>query len=253
MTVRAELEADLDRFLAMGAAAAVPSDLARRIVVRTAHLPQVGDVVDRHSIPSSTNPLVSVPSRRRANLDWQFGTAIAASLVLLVISGSSRDLPVSAPNSTTQPIETTSDIAAIASADTPLAIVKVGPPPAMKQVALSPSEATPARAPVAYLPAGENEPSLSPLSEGEQIAKADLVSSTPSPDASLPVGQFTLAQRATAPVEVYGPTLSPDEVVPASRLAGSASAISGLAITSAPAPAAAAAPRSSRAAGPSRP
>ncbi|MBO9518155.1 MAG: hypothetical protein J7493_08825 [Porphyrobacter sp.] len=211
------LESTLARLLASRSEPPVPEDLARRIVVRTAHLPQYSnDDFARPAVPQAVVPAVATRSWRRASLP--FGAALAASLVLaLIVRPSSPEVQTVAPS-------LHSPSATLASIDS-----EVDAAPA---TVARPSVAvrTPVREHSAVQkPIGESTPTM--LAEASPAVEPAETNPALSKWQSANVAEFALKDKGT-PAPVYGPVLDPEPSYARSGIAGRGGSASGMAAAS---------------------
>lgn len=229
-----DFEGALDRVLAMRLDPVMSPDLARRIVVRTTHLPQI-----ERSGPS-IRPAVPLPARQtrarrlaRAGVPW--GGAIAASLLLVLAGQGARDLPVADP---------VSSAGSIAMADS-VGPTKTAPAPGepLPEMATRTTEASaPAslplpsrdRTPAPALADGHETRAPMPVQEGDAIEMAVAYPALPRERSA--ESEFTLAGNAVPAEPVYGPVLEEEPLTAHSRLTTPSSSAIGVAVAPAAAP-----------------
>lgn len=198
------MEPVLDQFLAARRDPSVPSDLARRIVVSTAHLRQVEPDDGADQVHARPAPVLSLVRRRR----WagiSAGAAMAASLALAVLT----QMPASQPGGDPSPLhaDASSGSASIALAEAPV----VAAPAALPAAAIDPSVVPTATAslamadsnPAAPAPAPAAEPAAKPAAEA---APVQLAQNWHGGD----LEEFALAKNSTPAEQVYGPVLDQD-------------------------------------------
>ena len=217
----------LDQVLACRTDPAVPVDLARRIVVRTASLPQLTSTTDGE-IASPSPPIAQ--ARRHLRRSWA-GGALAASLAafaigssLLFASSSNQVDRLSAPDQLSPQLAVKDDIT-LAPPASPVAEVRS---PEDLQVS---SNVEISRATSTVSPGLGNRPSQADVAQGVVVVSASLSHGTKNTDslpfdaqeshlngtlaATLPragsqAESFSLAASDQSAVRVYGPVLEPE-------------------------------------------
>ncbi len=234
MSAGEAMDMALDRFLAARRDPAVPADLARRIVVSTAHLRQF-DADDAVTLPPVSAAQVATPMRpaiRRVR--WAAipaGAAMAASLALAFFTqmpDSQGDAGVGSA------IVAGTQVAALDP------VAATGQMTGAVDVDVSPATVPADKASAAAVPTDGT--SLAIAARGEVVAGSAAPAAQPSTEVVVPasapvqlaqnwqdgdVHEFALAKNEVAPEPVYGPVLDQDRYGPAyGPSASSSSAVS---------------------------
>lgn len=219
------LETALHRLLKSQAAPPVPEDLARRIVVRTAHLPQFANEEPTKIAPPE-GAIPSVRSRPWYRASLPFGAALAASIALaLTIRPSSPGVRYDPP--------------VLSSGNAKLTSSGTGTSRSERSAnSLQLASADRVSDPIATVPVRHHqETGTSGQNTAIVLAQAVPVEEQVHPAPNLTnwqaatVDEFALEEPAAPPPSVYGPVLEPEPVYNRSGLPPRGASATGLAAT----------------------
>jgi len=241
---RSAFDRELDALLSRAAEPVAAPDLARRIVVRTAHLPQKPAIDPDCPVhqsqppatqppaiqPPATQPLAKQPRTTRSQAIARRGQgarfaggAIAACLLAIIVAG--QQATPGAPQATGSEATASRVVASLDRGELPKAEpVPSRPEEASQPVQLASREQSLSGEPTgtAPSPAPDEKPAVEDQSKPVQLAQAG----ERSPLGSSGIEGFKLAGNDEGEAQVYGPVLEPEQHhLFASRSAGEGAAL----------------------------